>query len=145
MSKLSKSLKPEEFRQYYFLKEELKDFCRSEGLKVSGSKIDLENRIIHYLKTSEELAEDVPKQFPARLPSEISLDSNLGENFKCSEDKRAFFEKEIGKGFKFKVKFQKWLKSILKKLTGMRLMLIMRFKTRRKKQRLINNFSIINI
>lgn len=111
MSKLSKSLKPEEFRQYYFLKEELKDFCRSEGLKVSGSKIDLENRIIHYLKTSEELAEDIPKQFPARLPSEISLDSKLGENFKCSEDKRAFFEKEIGKGFKFKVKFQKWLKS----------------------------------
>ena len=35
----------------------------------------------------------------------------MGENFKCSEDKRAFFEKEIGSGFKFKVKFQKWLKS----------------------------------
>ncbi|MBR4397028.1 MAG: epoxyqueuosine reductase, partial [Methanobrevibacter sp.] len=42
---------------------------------------------------------------------EIALDSVLGENFKCSEDKREFFEREIGKGFKFKVKFQKWLKA----------------------------------
>ena len=39
------------------------------------------------------------------------MDSKLGGNFKCSEDKREFFEKEIGKGFKFKVKFQKWLKA----------------------------------
>ncbi|MEE1129769.1 MAG: DUF6434 domain-containing protein [Methanobrevibacter sp.] len=111
MSKLSKNLKPEEFKQYYFLKDELKDFCRSEGLKVSGSKIDLENRIIHYLKTGEELVEHSSRQFSFQQPSEISLDSQLGENFKCSEDKREFFEKEIGKGFKFKVKFQKWLKS----------------------------------
>ena len=38
MVKLTKDLKAEEFKEYYFLKEELKDFCRSEGLKVSGSK-----------------------------------------------------------------------------------------------------------
>ena len=42
---------------------------------------------------------------------EIRLDSILGENFKCNEDKREFFENEIGKGFKFKVQFQKWLKA----------------------------------
>lgn len=39
---LTKDLTPEEFNDYYFLKEELKDFCRSEGLKISGSKEDLE-------------------------------------------------------------------------------------------------------
>ena len=39
------------------------------------------------------------------------MDSILGENFRCSEDKREFFEREIGKGFKFKVKFQRWLKA----------------------------------
>ena len=51
-SLLTKDLNPDEFNDYYFLKEELKDFCRSEGLKVSGSKGDLEKRIIHYLSTS---------------------------------------------------------------------------------------------
>ena len=111
MNKLNKYLKPEEFSEYYFLKEELKDFCRMEGLKVSGSKQDLENRIIHYLATGERLNEPVIKEYRTESLSEITLDSRLGENFKCSEDKRAFFEKEIGKGFKFKVNFQKWLKS----------------------------------
>lgn len=111
MVKLTRNLNPEEFKDYYFLKEELKDFCRAEGLNVSGSKQDLEKRIIHYLATGEELKEVHVKKIRNDSLSEISLDSKLDENFKCSEDKRAFFEREIGKGFKFKVKFQKWLKS----------------------------------
>ena len=57
MKKLSKKLNADEFRQYYFLKEKLKDFCRAEGLKVSGSKEVLEKRIIHYLSTGEKLKE----------------------------------------------------------------------------------------
>ena len=111
MHNLTPNLNPEEFYDYYFLKEELKDFCRSEGLKVSGSKEDLENRIIHYLSTGKELKETISKQKPNSSSSEINLDSKLGENFKCSEDKREFFEKHIGKGFRFKVRFQKWLKA----------------------------------
>lgn len=111
MPKLTRNLKSEEFKEYYFLKEELKDFCRSEGLKVGGSKEDLEKRVVHYLAAGEELKEPKVRQSSKETVTEISLDSKLGENFKCSEDKRAFFEKEIGSGFKFKVKFQKWLKA----------------------------------
>jgi hypothetical protein len=111
MQKLNKNLNAEEFKEYYFLKEELKDFCRSEGLKISGSKQDLENRIIHYLKTGEKLKEPVVRQVSNKSHSTIALDSKLGENFKCSQDKREFFENEIGKTFKFNVKFQKWLKA----------------------------------
>ena len=111
MPELTRDLNPEEFGEYYFLKEELKDFCRKEGLRVSGSKQDLENRIVHYLSTGEELKEVYLRRSSSETSSKITLDSSLGENFKCSEDKREFFEKEIGKGFKFKVKFQKWLKS----------------------------------
>ena len=110
MPKLDRNLNAEEFKQYYFLKEDLKDFCRSEGLKVGGSKQDLENRIIHYLKTGEKLKEPVIKEVSNASQSKITLDSKLGENFRCGEDKREFFENEIGKTFKFKVKFQKWLK-----------------------------------
>ena len=111
MPELTRDLKPEEFKEYYFLKEELKDFCRSEGLRVSGSKEDLEKRIVHYLATGEEIKECSVKKIQTDSASEITLDSKLGENFKCSEDKRAFFENQIGKSFKFKVKFQKWLKA----------------------------------
>lgn len=111
MPELTKDLKSDEFKEYYFLKEELKDFCRSEGLKVSGSKEDLEKRIVYYLETGEKLDEVSVRQYSDKTSTEVSLDSKLGENFKCSEDKRAFFEKKIGSSFKFKVKFQKWLKS----------------------------------
>ena len=108
---LRKELKSEDFKEYYFLKEELKEFCRKEGLKLSGSKSQLEERIIYYLDTGKSL-DNTPsiRNNTNPTPQEITLDSLLGENFKCSEDKREFFENEIGKGFKFKVKFQKWLK-----------------------------------
>lgn len=118
--RLNKDLDSAEFREYYFLKEELKEFCRNEGLKISGSKNQLEERIIYYLDTGKSLDETKPIQNKSNNQSkanktitqeEIRLDSILGENFKCSEDKREFFVREIGKGFKFKVKFQKWLKS----------------------------------
>ena len=118
---LTKDLKSEDFKEYYFLKEELKDFCKKEGLKVSGSKNQLEERIIYYLDTGKSLDNSrsiknknnysKSNSNKATTSEEITLDSILGENFKCSEDKREFFEKEIGKGFKFKVQFQKWLKS----------------------------------
>ena len=117
---LTKDLKSEDFKEYYFLKEELKEFCRNEGLKLSGSKSQLEERIIYYLDTGKSLDNSrsienknnysKSNSNKATTYEEITLDSILGENFKCSEDKREFFEKEIGKGFKFKVKFQKWLK-----------------------------------
>lgn len=118
---LTKDLKSEDFKEYYFLKKELKDFCKKEGLKVSGSKNQLEERIIYYLDTGKSLdnSRSIKNKHnysksnsnKATTSEEITLDSILGENFKCSEDKREFFEKEIGEGFKFKVKFQKWLKT----------------------------------
>lgn len=124
-NKLNKNLKASEFKEYYFLKEELKEFCRNEGLKISGNKSQLEERIIYYLTTGKSLDDSKHAKNNTKnnanfqksnlnkaiASEEITLDSNLGENFKCSEDKREFFEKEIGKGFEFKVKFQKWLKS----------------------------------
>ena len=61
MVELTSDLTPDEFKQYYFLKEQLKDFCRSNNLKVSGSKQELENRIIHYLATGEKLSEPSKK------------------------------------------------------------------------------------
>ena len=61
--------------------------------------------------TGKQLEESIIKEKITNNMSDINLDSKLGENFKCSEDKREFFEKYIGKGFKFKVKFQKWLRA----------------------------------
>ena len=97
--KLNKDLKVSEFKEYYFLKEELKEFCREEGLKISGSKSQLEERIIYYLDTRKSLDDSKSIKNHANKTNlnkatdseEITLDSILGEKLKCGEDKREFF------------------------------------------------------
>jgi len=50
---LTKDLPLDDFLHYYWLKEELQQFCRAHGLSASGSKLDITNRIYVYLQTGE--------------------------------------------------------------------------------------------
>ena len=107
---LNKKIDSKTFKEYYYLKEELVDFCRKNNLQTTGSKIELTNRIAKYLDTGEK---EVNKTNTRRtkIISEITLNTKIENNFICSEIHRAFYEKEIGKTFKYNVLFQKWLKS----------------------------------
>ena len=52
---LNKELDGETFRSFYYLKEELVDFCRENDLPVSGGKIELTDRIACFLDTGKVL------------------------------------------------------------------------------------------
>lgn len=121
---LDKNLSSLEFKEFYYLKKELIEFCKFENLKSSGNKEQLEKRIIYYLKTGKKLNETSSVCVAGKKLNEtssacgvdkhlnkISLNSKLGKNFTCSQDVRKFFKKEIGNNFTFKVPFLKWLKS----------------------------------
>lgn len=111
--KLEKGLDSEVFREYYYLKDELVEFCRKEGLQTTGGKIEITDRIAHYLKTGERLVSKKSYSSSTSYTGSIgiiTLDSRIEPNFKCTEKHRAFFKEEIGAGFKFNVAFQKWLK-----------------------------------
>lgn len=41
------------FRQYYYLKEELVDFCRRNNLRATGSKSELSERIAVFLESGK--------------------------------------------------------------------------------------------
>ena len=100
------------FREYYYLKEELVAFCRENGLPVSGGKLELTERIAHFLDTGT-IINNTSKR-PQRKVSadfDITPSSIIEDNFVCSEKHRAFFKNEIGASFSFNVLFQKWLKS----------------------------------
>lgn len=43
---LDKELDGKTFRSFYYLKEELSDFCRKNGLPATGGKIELTDRVI---------------------------------------------------------------------------------------------------
>lgn len=109
--KLEKGLDSHVFREYYYLKEELVEFCREEGLKTTGGKIEITDRIAHYLDTGEKLVSKKTDSISyTKGIGVIALDSKIEPNFKCTEKHRAFFKEQIGSSFKFNVAFQKWLK-----------------------------------
>jgi SAP domain. len=98
------------FRSFYYLKEELVDFCRSNGIPTSGGKIELTDRIACYLDTGKILPTSIIKRVKSITTEIINEESEIEANFVCSEKHRAFFKDKIGKSFSFNVAFQKWLK-----------------------------------
>ena len=98
------------FLNYYYLKEELVDFCRENGLPVSGGKLELTQQIESFLRTGEVKKVTSPRRTSQADVGILSEDSIIEENFVCSEKHRAFFKDRIGKSFSFNVDFQKWLK-----------------------------------
>ena len=114
---LDKKLDNETFRSYYYLKEELVAFCKQEDLQTTGGKVELTDRIAHYLKTGERLSVKMKPKIVANIGL-ITEDCFIENNFICSEKHRAFFEQAIGRGFSFNVLFQKWLKSNYGKTYG---------------------------
>jgi dTDP-glucose pyrophosphorylase len=107
---LDNSISRETFKSYYYLKEELVAFCRQVGLQTNGGKIELTNRIAHYLDTGEKLSAAQPSTRTAKAIGTSAEDNLIENNFVCSEKHRVFFKQTIGSSFSFNVLFQKWLK-----------------------------------
>ena len=98
------------FKEYYYLKEELIDFCRKNHLQITGSKLELTERIAKFLDTGERTYQ-IYNTRKTTIANEIALNTTIEENIICSEKHRAFYKKQIGDSFSFNVAFQKWLKS----------------------------------
>lgn len=87
--KLDKNLDGKTFREFYYLKEELVDFCRRYGLPTSGGKLEITERIAHFLDTGEVVAaKKVQKK--SQIIGNITTDTEIEPNFVCSENHRAF-------------------------------------------------------
>lgn len=93
---LSREIDSKTFRNFYYLKEELVVFCRENGLSSSGSKIELTDRIAHFLDTGE--VKIVKRKVVLRKNANVgnvTIDTKIEENFVCSEKHRAFFKKQL--------------------------------------------------
>lgn len=109
---LDKNMDSKTFRNFYYLKEELVDFCRKNALPATGGKIEITERIAHFLDTGEILPVSKVRKNPVQaVDVDIDLNAKIEPNFVCTEKHRAFFKENIGTSFSFNVAFQKWLKS----------------------------------
>lgn len=107
---LDKNLSSAAFREYYYLKEELVDFLRENGLPTTGGKLELADRVAYFLDTGKVKPVEL-RRVKAVSISDLTVDTIIEDNFVCSEKHRAFFKANIGESFSFNVAFQKWLKA----------------------------------
>ena len=105
------------FRSFYYLKQELADFCRENRLPTSGSKAELTDRIAFFLDTGSVLKPTAKRKTAINIGT-LTEDTVIEPNIVCSEKHRMFFCEKIGKGFSFNVPFQKWLKTNAGKTYG---------------------------
>ena len=108
----------ETFQNYYYLKAELVEFCRQNGLPTQGSKAELSDRVAYFLDTGLVLNNARAKRKVDVNVNEITENTVIEQNIVCSELHRAFFRQKIGNGFSFNVTFQKWLKANAGKTYG---------------------------
>src|SRR5699024_12398050 len=107
----TRDLNVDDFRNFYWLKEELQTFCRGNGISASGSKIEISDRIVVFLETGK-----IQKPMRKRNTStktvkleELSLDTVITEKHRCSQVVRAFFKSVIPK-FHFSTYIQNYFK-----------------------------------
>lgn len=115
--KLNIELDAATFRSFYYLKRELANFCRENGLPTSGSKAELTDRIAYFLDTGSVLKPTAKRKTAINIGT-LTEDTVIEPNIVCSEKHRAFFSEKIGKSFSFNVLFQKWLKANAGKTYG---------------------------
>lgn len=109
---LTKDIRVQVFKDFYWLKEELQSFCRENGISPSGSKIEISERIETFLQTGE-IKNPIRKSIRNKkmdLQEELSLDTIITENHRCSQHVRAFF-KTVIPNFHFSTYIQNYFKN----------------------------------
>lgn len=108
---LTKEVCVRDFKDYYWLKEELQTFCRENGLRASGSKLEIAARIEVFLTTGEIQKPSRKVKAKVRTTEPLGLDTVITENHRCSQEVRAFFKTAIHPKFHFSIYIQNYFKN----------------------------------
>ncbi|SES25186.1 hypothetical protein SAMN04487944_1281 [Gracilibacillus ureilyticus] len=107
---LSRNIAVSEFQEYYWLKEELQQFCREHGISAAGSKLEISDRVATFLETGEiKKPARKTKVIKTATSTPLSLDTVITENHRCSQQVRAFF-KSVIPNFHFSTHIQNYFK-----------------------------------
>jgi hypothetical protein len=98
---LSAGMRVEEFEAWYWLKEELVGFCRRQGISPTGSKPELLARISALLAGRTSIRFASPKRNRVEMPTEFTLETVIGEGWRCGPKLGGFLRQVVGSGFRF--------------------------------------------
>ena len=109
---LTRATSVDDFLEYYWLKEELIDFCTRHGLKTSGGKIEITGRIAQFLQTGRPPIEQTRSKAASYSTNEpplvVMMDAPITKNYNSGERVRGFFKSVIGPHFHFTVGLMKF-------------------------------------
>ncbi|MGN7177187.1 cytoplasmic protein [Paenibacillus sp. FSL R5-0490] len=108
---LKRDLDVQAFHSFYWLKKELQNFCRENGMSAAGSKMEITDRIAAFLQTGEIKKPVKKKSLLAKEVKllELTLDTVITENHRCSQNVRVFFKSVIPR-FHFSTYIQNYFK-----------------------------------
>ncbi len=111
---LTRDISIQDFKDFYWLKEELMKFCKDENLKSTGNKIEISSRIETFILTGQISTDLVSIKSTSSFDwknEKLSMDTKITDNYKNTENVRAFFKECVDPRFKFNVPFMNWMKS----------------------------------
>ncbi len=106
----------DELKRWYWLKEELVDFCKQVQLSYTGAKFDILERIAIALDNGISKKEKEPKSNkPASKfiwsKSLLSLDTVITDSYTNGPNTRKFFKQHCGDKFHFSIPFMNFMKN----------------------------------
>ncbi|MEL6959356.1 MAG: DUF6434 domain-containing protein [Pseudomonadota bacterium] len=103
----------DDLRQWYWLKSELVAHAKALGLKTTGGKFDILDRIAYFLDhgtAPDEVAEKTSSKFDWHK-AQLTPDTVLTDSYKNSQNVRRFFQSHADPKFKFNIEFMAWMKA----------------------------------
>ncbi|SDL28081.1 hypothetical protein SAMN05421823_10593 [Catalinimonas alkaloidigena] len=125
--KLDSGITLKEFKKHDWLKTDLMSYCRDHQLSASGSKEELEQRIINHLTVGERKVRrrsmntktrvTRPKRARQKL-EKPSLKTVITPDFRGSQVNRQFFRSILGPQFRFTTRLTRWMRANVGKTFG---------------------------
>ncbi len=101
---LDEKISVQDFKDFYWLKEELIKFCRKTGISYAGGKIEITDRIIEYLETGKIIKPKKARQKKLPKPTKpLTLETVIGVDYRTYKEKKEFLKSIIGEQFHFTV------------------------------------------
>lgn len=99
---LDKRISIKDFKNFYWLKVELSNFCRDNSINSGGGKIDLANRILEYLETGNiPKTKTIKREKLPKATKPITKETVIGIEYRSYREKKDFLISVIGNKFHF--------------------------------------------
>jgi hypothetical protein len=106
----------DELKRWYWLKQELVDFCKRTQLNYVGAKFDILERIANKLDNVNKINSKpiISKQQSSKFDwhsENLTLDTVLTDSYKNTQNVRRFFLQHCGDKFHFSIPFMDFMKN----------------------------------